>query len=152
MLIDVIIEMLKGDNRRRHLNYAKTDIIDLGLIKDKIPVNDGIMPIDYGYILNTLNKDEGDEIDVLIISDRKFKVGQQIQAIPFALIKRADKDDKVVAVDNQHLLHSNYKSWSDIEEDLRQLIEDFFSYHHKFIAIENKDITEEYIKKNITYA
>ena len=61
-----IIEIPKGDNRRRHLKSDKSGFVDLGPITNVIPVNDGIMPILYGYIPDTLDKKEGDEIDVLI--------------------------------------------------------------------------------------
>ena len=128
-----IIEIPFGDDRRRHMKYDKSGFIDLGPTKDVIPVNDGVMPVNYGYIKDTLNVGEGDEIDVLIFSKQILSVGQEIDILPFALIRRADGDDKIVATDNT----VDFKSWEDIEQSERELIEKFFSYHHKFIAIEN---------------
>ena len=74
-------------------------------------MNNGIMPVHYGYIPNTLNKKEGDEIDVLVLSSDTLKVGQEIEVNPIALMRRADEDDKVVAVDSTQ---ESIKSWQDI--------------------------------------
>lgn len=137
-----IIEIPLGDDRRRHMKYDKSGFIDLGPTKEVIPVNDGVMPVNYGYIKDTLNIGEGDEIDVLIFSKQILSVGQEIDILPFALIRRADGDDKVVSTDNT----LDIKSWEEVKQDERELIEKFFSYHHKFIAIENKEEAEKYIE------
>lgn len=138
-----IIEIPKGDDRRRHLKNDKSGFIDLGPIKDIIPVNDGVIPVHYGYIPETLNEKEGDEIDVLVLSDHALKVGQEVDVEPIALIKREDKDDKIVAVDKTKKL---IKNWNDIPEDERILIENFFSYHHKFVSIENSEVARQYVE------
>jgi len=139
----VIIEMPKGDDRRRHFKFDKTGFIDLGPIKEIIPINNGLMPISYGYIPYTLNVDEGDEIDVLILSNNILEVAQEVEVEPIALIVRDDGDNKVVAIDNSIF---DIKEWKDIPENERELIEQFFSYHHKITAIENLDITKQYIE------
>ncbi len=136
--------MPKGDTRRRHFKFDKTGFIDLGPIKDIIPINDGVMPVNYGYICNTLNIKEGDEIDVLIISENILSVGQELEVEPIALINRADGDDKVVAIDSSI---KNIKIWEDILESERKLISEFFSYHHKFKSIENAKLAKEYIEQ-----
>jgi inorganic pyrophosphatase len=139
-----IIEIPKGDDRRRHMKYDKSGFIDLGPTKDVIPVNEGIMPVHYGYISETLNEKEGDEIDILIFSKNTTEVGQEIEFEPIALIKRDDGDDKVVAVDKTM---GEIKEWNDISKEERTLIESFFSYHHKFLSIENGEISKKYIKE-----
>lgn len=139
----VIIEMPKGDTRRRHFKFDKTGFIDLGPIVDVIPINNGIMPVNYGYICETLNEEEGDEIDVLVFSENILSIGQEIEVEPIALIKRADGDDKVVAIDNTIL---NIKSWEDILENEKDVIEKFFSYHHEFKSILNAEAAKDYIE------
>lgn len=139
-----IIEMPKGDTRRRHLKFDKSGFIDLGPIKDIIPINDGVMPVHYGYIPKTLNEGEGDEIDILVYSKKNLVVGQEIEVEVIALIKRADGDDKVVAT---YKTDKTIKDWLDIPESERNLIEKFFSYHHKFISIENAEVAKEYVEK-----
>ena len=141
-----IIEMPKGDSRRRHMSYTKNGFIDLGPIKDVIPINGGIMPIHYGYIENTLNKKEGDEVDVLIFSEREFSVGDKIAIIPIALLRRDDGDDKIVAVEEGD---ANIKSWEDVPEKEKKVIISFFGHHHEITSVENKKKTTEYIKKSL---
>lgn len=139
----VIIEIPKGDDRRRHAKYDKSGFVDLGPTKNVIPVNDGIMPIHYGYIPETLNEKEGDEIDVLVLSNKILEVGQEIEVEPIALIRREDDDDKIVAVDETM---KNIKGWIEIPGNERELIEKFFSYHHKFRSIEDAKAAKQYIE------
>ena len=141
--MQAIIEIPKGDDRRRHIKYDKSGFIDLGPTKDVIPVNDGIMPIHYGFIPETLNEKEGDEIDVLVLSDESLKVGHKITIEPIALIRREDGDDKIVAVDESK---GQIRKWSDIQKEDRELIEKFFSFHYKFLSIDDLDSAMEYIK------
>jgi inorganic pyrophosphatase len=138
-----IIEIPKGDDRRRHVKYDKSGFIDLGPTKDVIPINKGIMPIHYGYIPETFNQADDDEIDILVLSDKILKVGQEIEVKPIALIKRADKDDKIVAVDEMMML---IKGWDDIPKEERELVENFFSYHHKFLSVENSQVAKQYFE------
>ncbi len=138
------IEIPKGDNRRRHIKYDKSGFIDLGPTKDVIPVNDGVMPVHYGFIPGTLNEKEGDEIDVLVLSDKMLKIGEEILIEPIALIRRADGDDKIVAIDETI---KSINQWGDIEKSERNLIENFFSYHYRFLSIENVDSAKEYIER-----
>ncbi len=139
----VIIEIPKGDDRRRHLKYDKSGFIDLGPIKDVIPVNDGIMPIHYGYIPETLNETEGDEIDVLVLLDGISNVGQEIEVELIAIIMREDNDDKIIAVD---VTRQSMKCWDDIPQAERELVEHFFSYHHKFLSIGNAETARKYVE------
>ncbi len=138
-----IIEIPKNDDRRRHLKDDKSGFIDLGPIKNIIPINNGMMPIHYGFIPETLNEKEGDEIDVLVLSDSTLQVGQEILIEPIALIRREDGDDKIVAVDEGK---NTIKQWNDMEKDYRDLIEKFFSYHHKFLSIEDAMSARRYIE------
>lgn len=140
----VIIEIPKGDDRRRHIKYDKSGFIDLGPIKETISVNNGIMPIHYGYIPETLNEIEGDEIDILVLSSKVCTVGEKIEVEPIALLRREDGDDKIVAVDETM---RSIKSWNDIPHTERELIQSFFTYYHKFISFENATVAKEYIEK-----
>lgn len=138
-----IIEIPKGDSRRRHIKPDKSGFIDLGPTKNVIPVNDGIMPVNYGYIPETLNENEGDEIDVLILSNEILKVGQEIEVKPIALLKREDGDDKIVAVDKTKQI---IKNWDDVPKEEKKNIKDFFGYHHKFLSTEDAETARRYIE------
>ncbi len=138
----VIIEMPKGDTRRRHLKYDKSGIIDLGLIRDSIPVNDGVMPVAYGYIPDTVDVGEGDDVDVLVFSGRAFAVGEAVDVRVIGLLRRADGDHKVVAVERTSSAVSAYEDVSAAE---RTLIEEFFGYHHKIVAVEDADDARQFV-------
>ena len=124
------------------MKYDKSGFEDFGPIKEKIPVNDGVMPVSYGFIADTHTK-ENDEVDVLVFSHQEFKTGDEVEVEVIGIIKRADGDDKVLAVDNSR---PEIKSWPDIAEAERQLITDFFSYQHPFLVIEGRVEAENYIK------
>jgi inorganic pyrophosphatase len=153
-IIEVYIEMPKGDDRRRHLSYDKTELLDLGPTKKVIPVNEGKMPIAYGFAIGTLQKDESaknpdeipDEVDVLLYSYVEFKVGQKTKAVPIAFITREDDDHKVVAVDST--TKGKIKKWDDIPSKERDLILKYFGYKSPIKLIENAKVAVEYIKKN----
>jgi inorganic pyrophosphatase len=143
----VVIEIPKGDDRRRHLKYDKTGFIDLGPIRDKIPVNEGICPAHYGLIPGTKNEKEGDEIDVIVLSDHATSVGQEIEVEPIGILMRADGDDKVIAVDASQ---ASVASWADVPKDERELMEKFFCHSHKLISIEDAKAAKAYIQKGLT--
>lgn len=124
----------------------KSGFIDLGPIKERIPVNGGIMPVNYGYAKGTLNESEGDEVDVLIISEADMKVGDEIAARPIALIERADGDDKIVAADETK---PDLIEWADIPSETRELIEEFFSYQHPFLSIKDAVAAEAYLEASM---
>lgn len=139
-----VIEMPKGDDRRRHVSYEKTGMVDLGPIKDIIPVNDGIMPIHYGYVEGTKNAVEGDEVDVLIFSQKPLRSEERVEIYPIGLLRRADGDDKIIAVDSKN---SPTKTWEDIPQKERELILSYFGYHHKIVSIEDGKSAELYLRK-----
>jgi len=140
-----VIEIPKGDDRRRHLKHDKTGFVDLGPIKDMIQVNEGIMPVDYGFIPETLNKKDDDEVDALVLSDKKFKVGQEVEVKAVAILKRSDGDDKIIVVDETK---KSIKEWQDIPKETRNLIENFFGNRNKVIAIENAKKAKQYVEEN----
>ena len=136
------IEIPKGDDRRRHINkYNKSEFVDLGPMKDHIPVNDGIAPEHYGFIAGTHNPHDGDEVDVIVFSDTSANVGETIEVEPIALLARADSDEKVVAV----ATGSNLKEWDDLDEARRDLILQFYGSHHPILEVKNRQSAEAYI-------
>ena len=152
--IEVFIEIPKGDDRRRHLSHDKTKMLDLGPTKKVIPVNNGIMPIAYGFIIGTLQKDESsknpeeipDEIDVLLYSKNNFRVSDSTTATPIAFITREDGDHKVVAVDST--TSKQVKKWEDLPAHERYLILRYFGYKSPITKIEGVKAAIEYINKN----
>jgi len=141
-----LIEIPEGDDRRRHFDKKRNKVVDLGPLKNAIPVNNGIEPINYGFILNTHCEADDDEVDVNVLSERKIKIGEQLEIFPIALILRKDDDNKVIATDQT--TKDKYKAWKDVPAGLRKLVEEFTSEHFRIISIENSQKTKEYLLKN----
>lgn len=148
-MIKAFIEIPKGDDRRRHIKYDKSGLIDLGPIKDVIPVNEGIMPAHYGFIKDTVNKEEDseheEELDVLVFSSRDLKPADEVFIKPIGLIKREDKDEKILAVE---IDFCDYNSWADIPLTEQEIIKDYFGYKSPIIEIVDEAEALILIKKS----
>jgi inorganic pyrophosphatase len=130
-----MIEIPKGDGRRIHLDYSRTYFIDLGPIKKAIPINDGIMPIAYGFVIGTKGKEAGenDELDALLYSKKSFNVGDRTRASPIAVLNLENNDHKVVFADD-----SAIKNWRDLPQNDRNLLLKYFGYKSPINRIEDK--------------
>jgi inorganic pyrophosphatase len=152
--VRVFIEIPKGDDRRRHLSHDKSKMLDLGPTKRVIPVNKGIMPIAYGFIIGTLQMEESaknpneipDEVDILVYSKRDFKVGEKTSTTPIAIMARKDGDHKVVAVDSTTI--RKIRKWGDIPLGERDLILKYFGYKSPIISVRGASAAVDYIERN----
>ena len=151
LVVDALIEIPKGDDRRRHLVDTKDKIADFGPIRGRIPVNDGVMPIAYGLIMNTTNQEEKDEkrveeVDVLIYSRNGFTVGQRLKVVPIAMLEREDGDHKVVAVEESR---KDVEKWEDIPVGERELIIAYFGYNAPIKpVIRDARTASEFVRKS----
>ena len=145
MKLKAVVEIPKGCDRRIHLSYDGINFIDLGLIKEQIPVNEGVMPICYGYIENTINKIEKDNIDVIIFSNKSYHSKDKIDIEIIGMLNMEDGDHKVIAVDDS----VTFKDFNEINTKERNLILEYFGYKSKIISIDNKNNTFEYIQSCI---
>lgn len=144
-----IIEIPKNCDRRIHWGNRpenKGTFVDLGPLKEVIPVNDGKMPMAYGFIKNTVGTDgEGDEVDVLVFSEKEFKTGEEVSITVFGILKREDGDQKVLAHDDT----VSYKSFGDLSPDLQKVTTDFHGFKHKIVSIEDKNSAELYVQGTV---
>jgi len=89
-----------------------------------------VYPFNYGFIPGTLEED-GDPVDVLVISREPVAPGSVIEAVPIGLLEMEDEegpDSKVIAVPKPKL-DPYYKEWRDVDdipEALRERIRHFF--------------------------
>jgi inorganic pyrophosphatase len=141
-----VIEIPKGDDRRRHYVSERKEFVDFGSIKEIIPVNGGAMPVDYGFLPGTLNQKEGDEIDVLVLSKQNLRVGSEVEVEPIALLLRADGDDKIVAVDQTM---AGTKSWEGVGADLKKIIIEYFGFQHKIVSIKGLAEARSYVLQDL---
>lgn len=89
-------------------------------------------PANYGYINNTLS-DDGDPVDVLVVTPHPLLVGSVIRCRPIGILKMTDdggEDAKVVAVPVDKLtpIYSKIETVEDIPL-LKEQIEHFFKHY-----------------------
>ena len=146
MRVQAVIEIPKGDGRRRHARKEdKSTFVDLGAIAEKISVNKGIMPEHYGFIPKTWNEADGDEVDIVILGERAYAVGETLEAVPFALLRREDGDEKIVAFASDEA----GVTWEQLPEERKKLITDFFGSNSPVIAVEDAAAAEKYISSKV---
>lgn len=89
-----------------------------------------VYPFNYGFIPGTLEED-GDPVDVLVISREPLVPGSVIEAKPIAVLDMEDEegpDSKIVAVPKAKL-DPFYKDWNDVDDipdHLKERIRHFF--------------------------
>jgi inorganic pyrophosphatase len=90
-------------------------------------------PGNYGFIPGTLS-DDGDPIDVLVISRASVVPGSVIRSRPVGALVIEDEaggDEKIIAVpvDALHPFYANVRSHDDLPEALRDQIAHFFQHY-----------------------
>lgn len=153
MTIDVTIEIPTGSRNKYELDK------ETGKIKlDRVLHSSVTYPTDYGFIPGTQSED-GDALDVVLIIRFPTFPGCELKARPLGLIKMIDtgeRDEKIVAVPEEDPYFSTWKDLSDIPEDLRNEINEFFityknlepGKHVEIKGWENAKVAEELIKKS----
>ena len=100
------------------------------LMVDRFMATPMFYPANYGYIPNTL-ADDGDPLDVLVITPYPVAPGSVIRARPVAVLNMEDEageDAKLLAVPHQKLtqLYNDVNDINDVPELLRAQIGHFF--------------------------
>jgi inorganic pyrophosphatase len=90
-------------------------------------------PCNYGYIPHTLS-DDGDPVDVLVITPVPLNTGVVVRCRPLAVLKMEDEsgfDAKVLAVpvDKLSTLYRGLKSYTELAEITLKQIEHFFAHY-----------------------
>lgn len=90
-------------------------------------------PCNYGYVPQTLS-DDGDPVDVLVVTPTPLIGGSVIKARPIGLLKMMDEkgeDAKVLAVPVSKLssLYDHVKSHEDMPQSLLATIRHFFEHY-----------------------
>ena len=140
------IEIPKGTDRRIHLSYDKSGFVDLGPIKEQIPIDEGVMPVHYGYIDNTLNVSEDDEVDVLVFSQKTYNTGDKVKVEILGMFVREDGDHKIIARDDSE----ENSVFEKLSETDRKLIMDYFGYKSPISLVDSRDNAILYLKNAAT--
>jgi inorganic pyrophosphatase len=108
-------------------------------------------PANYGYVNNTLS-DDGDPVDVLVVTPFPLISGSVIRCRPVGVLKMTDEsgfDAKVIAVpvDKLTKIYSDVKEATDLPSLLLKQIEHFFEHYKdleegKWVKVEGWDNAE----------
>ncbi|WP_420589853.1 inorganic diphosphatase [Bacterioplanoides sp.] len=100
------------------------------LMVDRFMATPMFYPANYGYINDTL-ADDGDPLDVLVVTPYPVQPGSVIRARPVGVLNMEDEageDAKLVAVPHEKLtqLYNDVQDINDVPELLREQIKHFF--------------------------
>jgi inorganic pyrophosphatase len=103
------------------------------LLVDRFMATPMFYPANYGYINNTL-ADDGDALDVLVITPYPVMPGSVIRARPVGVLKMSDEaggDEKLLAVPHEKLtqLYNDIQDIDDVPQLLRDQIVHFFEHY-----------------------
>ncbi|TBR43091.1 inorganic diphosphatase [Marinomonas agarivorans] len=128
-----------------------------GLLVDRFMSAPMFYPANYGYINNTL-ADDGDAVDVLVITPHPVVPGSVIRCRPVGMLNMTDEagvDAKLVAVPHEKLtpIYNDITDVDHIPELLRDQIEHFFENYktlekNKWVKVEgwaNADAAKQVI-------
>lgn len=107
---------------------------DTGLLfVDRFMASPMHYPCNYGYVPQTLSED-GDPVDVLVITPFPLQAGSVIPARPVGVLKMTDEsgvDAKIIAVPSDKLStqYRNVKNIDDVDDLLKQQITHFFEHY-----------------------
>ena len=125
-VIYVIVEIPKRS--RNKFEYDKRG----GFIKlDRVLYSSLHYPGDYGFIPRT-HYDDGDPLDVLVMSNEPTFPGCVIEARPLGIFRMEDRgvaDDKILAVPATDPLFDNYTDLEDVPPHFVEEVVHFFSVY-----------------------
>ena len=103
------------------------------LLVDRFMAAPMFYPANYGYINNTL-ADDGDALDVLVITPYPVVPGSVIRARPVGVLKMSDEaggDEKLLAVPHEKLsqLYNDMHDIDDVPQQLKDQIVHFFEHY-----------------------
>lgn len=155
--VNVFIEIPQGSSVKYELD-KKSGLIFV----DRFMHTAMVLPFNYGFIPNTKAED-GDPVDVLVISSIPVHPGVVIPARPVGLLEMEDEagpDSKILAVPIAKVdpAYANVKDIDDIDGSLKEKIRHFFEHYKelekgKWVKLNNfvaKKKALDEIKKSIS--
>ena len=127
-IVNVVVEIPMGSSIKYEFDK------ELCVIKvDRFLYTAMHYPFNYGFIPGTLEED-GDPVDVLILSAQPVAPGAVIEVKPIALLVMEDEegpDSKVIAVPKEKLdpIYGSLNDVNDIPEPLKNKIKHFFEHY-----------------------
>src|SRR3990167_5629960 len=123
--VNVLIEIPKGSSVKYELDKESGAVT-----VDRFLYTAMYFPFNYGFIPGTLSED-GDPIDVLVLSEHTVAPGAVIPATPIGMLEMEDEsgiDAKILAVPPQKIdpLYGVYKDIADVPVALKNKMKHFF--------------------------
>ena len=147
----VMVEIPKGSNIKYEYDTESGFIV-----VDRKLFTAMYYPCNYGFILNTLEKD-GDPIDVLVLGETPFVPLSLIKVIPIGVLQTEDEeghDSKIVAIPTSKIdiSFSTVSDIKDVPQHLKDQIKHFFEHYKelekgKFVKILGWEGRQSAIKK-----
>lgn len=126
-IINVVVEIPTGSNHK-----IEWDRKNACFMLDRIEPIAFAKPCNYGFIPQTLDED-GDELDVLLITDQPLTTGIYTEARILGVMKFVDSDevdDKIIAVPTDDRNNGNaYQTLEDLPKQLIKQIEFHFNHY-----------------------
>jgi len=153
--IRVVIETPKGSRNK----YAFDSDDKVFVLKKVLPVGMEF-PYDFGFVPST-KADDGDPVDVLVLMDEPAFAGCVLKCRTIGIIegeqgdrKKKERNDRVVAVENDNHSWADIKHIDDLGRQCRQELEEFFVNYHKLsgehyrvIGVKGPAAARKYITK-----
>ena len=134
-----IIEISKGSHNKYEIDK------ETGMIKlDRANYGPLPYPFDYGFVPQTL-WDDGDALDVVLLSTYPIDSGILVNARPVGLIEMVDcdeSDDKIIAVPVEDKRWDDIKDLADLNKHSLKEFKLFFEVNKKLKEDPNKYIVE----------
>ncbi|BFH73590.1 inorganic diphosphatase [Sulfurisphaera javensis] len=126
--VNVFIEIPLGSN----IKYEYDEEAEVVKV-DRVLYTSMVYPFNYGFIPGTLEED-GDPLDVLVISDYSLLPGTAIEVRPIGILYMRDEegeDAKIIAVpkDKVDPTYSNIKDIIDLPQSVKNKINHFFEHY-----------------------
>lgn len=123
--MNVIVEIPRGSKNKYEID-KETGMIAL----DRVMHTAQDYPFDYGFVPQTL-WDDGDALDVLLLTTHPLAPGILVHARPVAVLKMVDggeSDDKIIAVPTEDPRFADVKDLGDVNKHTLKEI-----YHSQLI-------------------
>ena len=130
--VQVIIETPK-DSRNKYAFDPDTGLFQLR----KVLPTGMVFPYDFGFIPST-EAEDGDPLDILILMDAPAFPGSLVNARLIGVFEaeqteggKTQRNDRLIAVANSSLTHSNVKDLDDLNKNLLDEMSKFFENYHQ---------------------
>jgi inorganic pyrophosphatase len=133
----VIIETPRGSRNKYKYNEKTSRIMFSKVLPEGM-----MFPYDFGFIPDT-TADDGDPLDVLVLSDEPMFSGCEVACRIVGVLKASQREDgkerrndRLVAVAEGSILYAGVNQLSDLEPTALQQIEQFFTNYQKMRNVE----------------